>query len=836
MATQKKISDYVLKPAFEVASSAIIIIDSSDEIDEEENVIEDSEILRDISDSQPAGSHENEHTDNESEHATDQSNYSSDEECVDSNVDEDVNTQVNVSLCPNSDCSCMCKGCTDLSISHQLKDVDKSKLIHSHNSKERQDGRKSYCRKIQTSWYKKYPWITVCSSRYTIFCRTCRSAQQQGLLSSSVLSSKSPFITGGFGNWRKALKRFQEHEKSEMHLEAMERLAAKASSSHIGVQLNTHYAAEQKFHKIMLLKLLEVVRFLGRQGLPLRGHCEDVKSFEGNLYQLLLLQSKDFPRMRQWLHQKEYISPVIINEIVTLMGQTILKEIIANIRDTLWYSLIADEATDVSRTEQLSITIRWVDKTYQVHEDTLGLKELRDTKAETIHHEIKDILIRCALPVYQCRAQAYDGASNMSGVRNGVQAIFKREEPRALYVHCLAHSLNLCVQDISKVCTLIRNTVDFIRDLIQLIKFSPKRLTMFDSLRKDMALNSGESSPSLRTLCPTRWTVRHSSITSILKNYRILMDTLEQIQVGHDEYAAKASGLLNKMEQFNTYFGLKLANQIFAPTEQFSTNLQAVDVTVQEALRGAALLVSYLKSLRTETMYNRFYDHTVEESGSLTEEPKLPRIRKAPRRIDHGSSPHTYACAKDIYRHAYYEALDLVSEEVERRFQQSDINTIKEIEVVLLSASNGDVTDSLPDTVVDFLKNDLEVDRLKVQLHMLPDLINTALAGSIKKVTNVRTIVDALVKSDIYQNMLCEVNKVILLYFTFPVTTATAERSFSDLCRMKTFLRSTMSPCRLNNLFLLYVHKQKTDKLDLNLIAKEFVSVNKRRINYFGKP
>ena len=85
MATQKKISDYVLKPSFEVASSAIIIIiNSSDGIDEEENVIEDSEILRDISDSQPAGSHENEHTDNESEHATDQSNYSSDEECVDS--------------------------------------------------------------------------------------------------------------------------------------------------------------------------------------------------------------------------------------------------------------------------------------------------------------------------------------------------------------------------------------------------------------------------------------------------------------------------------------------------------------------------------------------------------------------------------------------------------------------------------------------------------------------------------------------------------------------------------------------------------------------------------
>ena len=90
-------------------------------------------------------------------------------------------------------------------------------------------------------------------------------------------------------------------------------------------------------------------------------------------------------------------------------------------------------------------------------------------------------------------------------------------------------------------------------------------------------------------------------------------------------------------------------------------------------MRGAALLVSHLKLLRTETTHNRFYDHNVEESGSLTEEQKLPRIRKAPRRIDHGSSPHTYACAKEIYCHAYYEALDLMSEEVERRFHQLHI-------------------------------------------------------------------------------------------------------------------------------------------------------------------
>ena len=52
-----------------------------------------------------------------SEDATD---HSGDGESVESNVDEDVSTKVNMSVpCP-SDCTCMCKGCADLSSSHHL--------------------------------------------------------------------------------------------------------------------------------------------------------------------------------------------------------------------------------------------------------------------------------------------------------------------------------------------------------------------------------------------------------------------------------------------------------------------------------------------------------------------------------------------------------------------------------------------------------------------------------------------------------------------------------------------------------------------------------------------
>ena len=45
-------------------------------------------------------------------------------------------------------------------------------------------------------------------------------------------------------------------------------------------------------------------------------------------------------------------------------------------------------------------------------------------------------------------AQAYDGASDMSGCYNGLQAIIKEKIGKhVIYVHCYAHSLNLVLKD-----------------------------------------------------------------------------------------------------------------------------------------------------------------------------------------------------------------------------------------------------------------------------------------------------------------------------------------------------------------------------------------------------
>ena len=67
----------------------------------------------------------------------------------------------------------------------------------------------------------------------------------------------------------------------------------------------------------------------------------------------------------------------------------------------------------------MCVAIRWVDKNYEIYEDPIGLVQVTKTDAGTLTSALKDVLIRCVLPINQCRGQAYDGAANMAGHLNG---------------------------------------------------------------------------------------------------------------------------------------------------------------------------------------------------------------------------------------------------------------------------------------------------------------------------------------------------------------------------------------------------------------------------------
>ncbi|MCG8624098.1 MAG: DUF4371 domain-containing protein [Proteobacteria bacterium] len=142
---------------------------------------------------------------------------------------------------------------------------------------------------------------------------------------------------------------------------------------------------------------------------------------------MLLLRAEENHQMRVCLNMKEYISPNIVNEVIVVMGQTVLRSIIAQIKTSMWFALIADEVLDISRNEHMCISIRWVNDQYEISEDPLGLVQLPDTKAVTLFSSVvKDVLTRCSLPIVLCRVKPMMERA-MSGARNGVQALVKHE-------------------------------------------------------------------------------------------------------------------------------------------------------------------------------------------------------------------------------------------------------------------------------------------------------------------------------------------------------------------------------------------------------------------------
>lgn len=215
----------------------------------------------------------------------------------------------------------------------------------------------------------------------------------------------------------------------------------------------------------------------------------------------------------------------------------------------------------------------------------------------------------------------------------------------------------MCLSDALEIC----------REIINLIQFPPKRLHLFSS-----NLQASSSGTTLKPLCPARWTARTRAIDAILKDYTLLMETLEEIHATtRDEYGLKAGGYLPRHEKFSTFFGLWLAHTVFSVAEQVSFVLQKKNTSIQDALCAVDAAKAYFRRIHSDQEFDRFYDTTVKTAENhCIGQPELPRYRPRPARFDKGSVPHEFPDAQAYYHHTYFEACDLLSGELERFFDQ----------------------------------------------------------------------------------------------------------------------------------------------------------------------
>ena len=317
---------------------------------------------------------------------------------------------------------------------------------------------------FQRSWLSEHPWMVYSEVLDGVFCIACA-------IFCTNPENKHQLVNHPFRKWHKRSEKCKIHEQCQYHQEAMQLadafiMSVEKPDTSLPVLINTRKADNIHRNRSILKIVADAILYCARQYIALRGDHEklDHPGNAGNFISLLKLLAKHNETLNTHMKAPEmrcvtYMSPQIQNELLDVMGKHIvLHDIVQDIKEAKLCSICADEVTS-HNTEELAICVRFVDAQSNIREEFLTFVKLTRLTGETIAHEILSTLEELQIPVKNMRGQGYDGASNMSSVRVGVQARIKEKSPLATYVHCSGHCLNLVI---SHSCALpeVRNMLD----------------------------------------------------------------------------------------------------------------------------------------------------------------------------------------------------------------------------------------------------------------------------------------------------------------------------------------------------------------------------------------
>jgi len=576
-------------------------------------------------------------------------------------------------------------------------------------------------RRFRQCWFDMFSWLEyeeAVEEQKTgaAFCFHCRQAKLRRLVTTS--KSENAFSTVGFSKWKNAIQMFNKHELTASHQTSVVAVTAVLRNANVGSKL-AQQAEETRIHNTkMLTCIFSSLKYLCRQGLAIRGKTDESSNFQ----QLMLTRAHDIEGMAQWLTKTtNWTSHGIQDEIIEIMAKSVLRNVAAIISDQSFYGLMADETQDVALTEQLVVCIRTVSASLHVDEYVLGLHSLDKCDATTIYATICDILCRFNIDIGQCRAVCFDGASTFQGEQAGVAVKMQEKQPTILSTHCHMHCVNLAVQETVSSVPIMRNFLQFVIDLINFFRESPKRCAIVRNVAESLKCKQSH----IRPLCPTRFTVKFSAIESISKQLVVLQEALTTIT---DEYSenkvrAHASGFLKRLGEFEFFFCLRVSLLLFELTDRLSTQLQSTTLSAGESSRLVKFCIDELAQCRTDTGFDKIWRKANDASTQMdAEKPCLPRQVGAPKRLQK-SNCHKFDTPVDWYRKVYFEILDYAMEGLRRRIVAKNLNVLVATESLLSCGWSGTALKQEDlNIATQHFSTDLNCVRLEQQLCCLENL------------------------------------------------------------------------------------------------------------------
>lgn len=666
-------------------------------------------------------------------------------------------------------------------------------------------------------------WLVYSPEKMALFCFPCKLF---------VVRSKSKFASReGFSSWWKLNPRIYTHEKSLSHVRAFltwkEFEVRLSRGLTIDGNQQVAVANEVKKWKLVLSRILDIIKFLAKQNLALRGHREefDCRTNRGNFLELVELLAKYDAVLSEHLTKIRsgqrctvtYLSPQIQNEFIELMGTQVRARIIEQIKEAKYFTLILDGTPDTSHKDQTSQVIRYVvvDGTkVSIVESFIDFLETDGKNAEDLTNMILQKLESDGLDVQDCRGQAYDNAAVMAGHLSGVQKRIREVNPNARFVSCTNHSLNLAALHAASSST---NSLTFFGTVDRIFVFFSSSTYRWQSLKA--------ASATVKRVIDTRWSARGDAVKALKAHLNEVLDVLEEMTSGHRDASTRcqASTLLHAMQSASFLSFLAMWSVVLKEINDTQNYLQLNGLNVQLC----AIKISSLKvrleadggSIVNEALV--FSEKICEELGIVQPERRIRRRRTLLGEQQDSEEPLSY---REQVRQEMLTSVSRIVEEITKRFHQLDLLAQKFSILVPSNLLNESFDSDLTDhgTDIDAAEFYIERNRLRSFVESFGSFSETDREDPM---TLLQFIHECRLETSVP-------NIVILLriFLTLGVSVATAERSFSKLKLIKNYLRSTMGALRLSNLAILSIEYEMTEGMDFERIIHDFADRKARRV------
>lgn len=272
-------------------------------------------------------------------------------------------------------------------------------------------------------------WVRRCSrSLDAAFCTNCFIFQRESGGGRGG-AQRSHITTIGFSNWKKATSEFRDHFLTDYHKSSSLFAENFISSYEAGVDrvtlmYQTHVAKEAEQNKKIITSIIRSVIFLARQNIPFRGHRDFGKlvvdeqmdhndgNFRGLLRHLALYYDEDLNRhFKNAPANATYTSWNIQNQLISICGDIVTRQLVSTINSAKCFAVMADETTDISTCEQLTVCVRHVQMQsgqYIVREDFLGFSIVTDMTGAGLAKAILEHLQKAGIDMSYLRGRLLD--------------------------------------------------------------------------------------------------------------------------------------------------------------------------------------------------------------------------------------------------------------------------------------------------------------------------------------------------------------------------------------------------------------------------------------------